>query len=169
MQDVGGELEMTIINDNRFNYCIPIILKWEGGYVNDPNDPGGETKYGISKASYPHLDISSLTENDAEQIYYTDYWIPSGCKFAPPKLDLYLFNCAVNQGVGESIRLVQSLIGTTPDGNMGPISQSKLLHFPPGNSYMFLTLCAQRYAENPNFSRYGKGWFNRLFDLATNY
>ena len=61
--------------DERFNKLFKDILKHEGGYVNDPNDLGGETKYGISKRSYPHLDIPKLTEEQAKTIYYYDYWL----------------------------------------------------------------------------------------------
>ena len=57
-----------------FDLAIPIVLENEGGYVNDPADPGGETKYGISKRSYPALDIKNLTVEQATAIYLRDFW-----------------------------------------------------------------------------------------------
>ena len=57
-----------------FKLAIPITLENEGGYVNDPDDPGGETKYGISKRSYPALDIKNLTVEQATAIYLRDFW-----------------------------------------------------------------------------------------------
>ena len=57
-----------------FNFAISHIFMFEGGYVNDPLDKGGETKYGISKRQYPHLDIKNLTKEDAGKIYYRDYF-----------------------------------------------------------------------------------------------
>jgi len=61
--------------DDSIKNIIGLILKHEGGYVNNPNDPGGETNFGISKRAYPHLNIRSLTKEDAIDIYYTDYYL----------------------------------------------------------------------------------------------
>ena len=58
----------------RFLKAFEKVLRHEGGYVNDPLDLGGETKYGISKRSYPHLDIKNLTLDQAKQIYFRDFW-----------------------------------------------------------------------------------------------
>jgi lysozyme family protein len=153
--------------DNRFNYCIPIILKEEGGYVNDPNDPGGETNMGISKTQYPKLDIPNLTVDQVTEIYYTDYWIPSGCKFPVAPLDLFLFNFSVTSGVPEAIQMVQQLIGVTVDGAMGPNTQAALMKF-RGDTAVFQALCAMHYAANKNFNYYGKGWLSRLFRISAN-
>lgn len=60
--------------EDRFRYAVEVVLRHEGGYVNDPADPGGETKYGISKRSYPYIDIASLTREQAIQIYRRDWW-----------------------------------------------------------------------------------------------
>lgn len=64
-----------MVKDERFDRFFKDILKHEGGYVNDPDDAGGETKYGISKRSYPSLDIAKLTKEEAKVIYYYDYWL----------------------------------------------------------------------------------------------
>jgi hypothetical protein len=61
-----------------FERAVAFVLRHEGGYVNDPRDPGGETKYGISKRAYPRLDIKGLTEADAKEIYRRDYWEKAG-------------------------------------------------------------------------------------------
>jgi lysozyme family protein len=160
---------MTVMTgDNRFNYCIPIILKEEGGYVNDPNDPGGETNMGISKAAYPNLDIKNLTVDQVTEIYYTDYWIPSGCKsILTPPLDLFLFNFAVTSGVKEAIEMAQQLVGAGQDGVLGPQTQGMLMAF-KGDTAVFQALCAMHYAANKNFSYYGKGWLSRLFRISAN-
>ena len=57
-----------------FNKIIEKVLEHEGGYVNDPKDLGGETKYGITKRFYPDVDIKNLTKEQAKTIYHTDYW-----------------------------------------------------------------------------------------------
>jgi len=61
--------------DLNFKKSIGVLLSIEGDYVNDPDDPGGETKYGISKRSYPNLDIKNLTIDSAIDIYYKDFWL----------------------------------------------------------------------------------------------
>jgi len=87
------------------------IIGIEGGYVNDPKDKGGETKYGISKRSYPHLDIKNLTLNEAEYIYYNDYWFALKLDY----LDNYniqseLFDTAVNMGVYKAQTILQEAL-----------------------------------------------------------
>ena len=59
----------------KFTEAIGVILYHEGGYVNDKDDPGGETMMGISKRAYPNLDIKGLTEDDVKEIYHKDYWL----------------------------------------------------------------------------------------------
>ena len=89
------------------------VLKWEGGYTNDPDDPGGETKYGITKRDYPHLDIKKLTIEQAKQIYWKDYWLKGKCdkieQFSP-RLAFIHFNYCVNTGVRQAGRLLQRAI-----------------------------------------------------------
>ena len=76
----------------KFDDAIGIVLKHEGGYVNDKNDPGGETRYGISKRAYPDLDIKNLTISQATEIYKKDYWVKGKCDKVPPKLRLIYFD-----------------------------------------------------------------------------
>ena len=59
-----------------FHLAIPTLLRHEGGYINDPDDCGGATNFGICQRSYPHLDISRLTLDDAKAIYERDFWKP---------------------------------------------------------------------------------------------
>jgi len=75
-----------------FDKAIKFVLKWEGKYSNDPQDPGGETKYGISKRSYPELDISKLTLKQAKEIYYQNYWLKCGCDSLPYPFNIVVFD-----------------------------------------------------------------------------
>ena len=70
----------------KFDDIIDIVIKHEGGYVNDPNDLGGETKYGITKRFYPDVGIKNLTVEEAKQIYYDDYWVKNKVPQMPDKL-----------------------------------------------------------------------------------
>ena len=75
----------------KFGDAIKVILKHEGGYVNDSDDPGGETNMGISKRAYPEIDIKRLTEAEATAIYYDDYWRPARVEDVPENLRLIYF------------------------------------------------------------------------------
>lgn len=104
-----------------FNAVIDHILKWEGGEVNNPNDPGGHTKYGISKRAYPDLDISLLTVDHAKKIYRKDYWDKfRGDDLIEQLKANVIMDFAVNAGVSRSIKLAQRVAGVTVDGIVGP-------------------------------------------------
>src|SRR3990167_8279839 len=91
---------MAIKSD--FDISFDWILQAEGGYGYDPNDPGGETKYGISKRAYPDVDIVNLTEAQAKEIYRRDYWQKAGCENHKWPLNICIFDMAVNQGVNKA-------------------------------------------------------------------
>lgn len=96
----------------------------EGGYVNNPADPGGETKYGISKRSYPSEDIANLTLERAKAIYLRDFWDPAGCDALPDALKFEMFDLAVNTSAPghpvTAIKLLQRAVGEVDDGVLGP-------------------------------------------------
>jgi lysozyme family protein len=125
---------------NLFDHCVTLILKEEGGYVNHPNDPGGETKYGISKRSHPNVDIKNLTVEQAKEIYRVNYWNRISADKLPPDLALIAFDCAVNQGVGRATQFLSA----HPD----PLSfmAARILH----------------YASLPTWPTFGLGWMRRI-------
>jgi lysozyme family protein len=147
-------------------YCIPIILELEGGYVNDPQDPGGETKYGISKRAYPHLDIATLTEAEATTIYLNDYWTKFSCGEIPVHLDLWYFNACVMSGGVEAIKLLQELVGAETDGVIGNETITKLNAFPSPRYHEYLTLYINHLETLDNWGHVKNGWTNRLFYIA---
>ena len=125
---------------------MPWIIKVEGGYVNDPDDPGGETKYGISKRAYPKLDIKNMTKDLAREIYKRDYWDACGCDDLPPGLDVAAFDAAVNMGRLTAIAILK---------------QSR-----NANGYLWNRL--SRYtsiAAKGNNIKFLRGWINRLIAL----
>ena len=149
-----------------FDYCVPFILELEGGYVNDPSDPGGETNFGISKASYPNLDIANLTEAQASAIYYQDYWLKWQCGQMPAHLDLWYFNACVMSGGSEAVKLLQQLVGVPVDGVFGPQTLTALRSFDTTRYHEYLTLHLQHLEGLGVWANYGKGWTNRLFFIA---
>ena len=115
--------------DDRFNKFIPIILRHEGGYVNDPDDYGQETKYGITKRHYPDLDIKNLTVEEAKVLYYNDFYLPLKLHFIKNDLlALHIFDMAINAGKHTAISLLQELLLDCPiDGELGPMTAQLVL------------------------------------------
>lgn len=103
----------------RFELCVQFIFDREGRVLeNNPADPGGLTKFGVSRKSYPNLDIANLTEQQAKEIYYRDYWTPLACDdFEDPRLALAVFDTGVNQGVGTAKAILGEFVGeaATPE------------------------------------------------------
>ena len=131
------------------NDAINRVIQREGGYVNDPDDVGGETKFGISKNAYPKLDIANLTEAEAARIYKRDYWDRINADKLPANIREMAFDAAVNQGVAWTRKALQN------SGN---------------DPQRFLQLRAQRYqdivARNPSQEKFLQGWLNRLGEFA---
>jgi lysozyme family protein len=139
------------------------LIGHEGGYTNDPNDPGGETKWGISKRVYPHLDIKNLTREDAKFIYYTDFWLRIDAKDLPDSVIFQLFDFAVNSGIGTAIRYFQRALDVADDGHWGPISQGAASR--ATESDMIMRLNAERLefmTKLKNWPHHGKGWARRI-------
>jgi lysozyme family protein len=126
-----------------FERAFSIVIGAEGGYVDDPQDPGGETKYGISKRAYPAVDIKNLTLEQARDIYLRDYWLAAGCHRGTEVMAILIFDCAVNQGVSRA-RQIASIAND-------PVS--------------FQAERALLYASLPTFGRFGRGWMRRLFSV----
>lgn len=148
-----------------FNSCIDVILAEEGGYVNHPTDPGGETNFGISKRAYPHLNIAALTQADALAIYQVDYWDKIRGDAFPDSLALLLLDTAVNMGPATAIKLLQRTLKLTEDGRMGPLTITAACNALPHLLGHYCAERALRYASNPNVATFGRGWYRRLFRL----
>jgi lysozyme family protein len=135
-----------------FTDFMPWILDWEGRtFENDPNDPGGATKFGIDQRSHPNVDIRSLTEQEAISIYWKE-WIGDGCDMLPSPYAEVFFNCAVNMGLGRAKEFDAA---------------SK------GDAKTFLALQEAKYrsiaANNSNLSGFLKGWLNRTESLRQRF
>ena len=116
-----------------YDKCLETILHHEGGYVNHPSDPGGETNMGVTKKVYVAFggtkDMKDLEFNDVAPIYRKNYWDRLKCDNVPVGLDLCLFDFGVNAGTGRSAKFLQRMIGTTADGGIGPNTLKKLADY----------------------------------------
>ena len=150
---------------NWFDQCFDKLIAHEGGYSNDAKDPGGETNFGISKRSYPQVDIKNLTRDSAKQIYKRDYWDRAQCDKLPPTLAYLLFDAAVNSGIGQAIRFLQRALGVADDGVLGPLTLSMVGRADAES------ICARFIGQRldfmtrlSTFDYFGKGWSRRLAD-----
>lgn len=132
------------MEESDFLKALKFVLKWEGGYSNDPNDPGGETKFGISKRSYPELDISKLTLKQAEKIYYENYWLKTGCQHMDFPMNIVNFDTAVN---------------------MGRSRAKKFWVLSEGSWREYLLKRLYTYSKFKLAKLYFRGWANRVLDL----
>ena len=151
--------------DDNFKKAIEIILKHEGGYVNHPSDPGGETKYGISKRSYPHLDIKNLTKDQAREIYYKDFWKKMRCDQMPYSVALNVFDFGVNAGSSQSAKTLQRALGVSQDGIIGKITLGKLKS--SDNKQVIALFVGYRvsfYQGLSTFKVFGAGWLKRTLE-----
>lgn len=138
-------------------------LGHEGGYTNDPHDPGGETNWGISKRSYPNLIIKELTREDAYNIYNQDFWKRLNADALPDSIAFQLFDFAINSGIETAIRYFQRALGIADDGFWGPVSQKAMLD--ATETDIIMNLNAERLdfmTRLKNWSNDGKGWARRI-------
>ena len=153
-----------------FDEAFQRVVKHEGGYVNDPLDPGGETRYGISKRAYPGEDIANMTLERAKYLYHRDYWGPAGCDAVPDFLKFDLFDMAVNQGVRAAVKALQHAVHETEDGILGPKTlraiQTTYAHH---LLYRFTAARLVLYtrADDERWLRFGRGWVRRVADNMT--
>lgn len=149
-----------------FNRAVSLILDLEGPPTDDPNDPGGYTKFGISQRAFPHIDVKKLTIDEAKDLYAHWYWQPSRCADMPWPLSLFVFDCAVNQGPGAAAKLLQEALGVQVDGKVGAKTMAAAVDSGPEEWARFMALRVQRYAATKGFETYGLGWLKRTYFIA---
>lgn len=138
------------------------VIGHEGGYKNDPKDPGGETNWGISKRSYPDVDIKNLTRSGAKDIYFKDFWKRIDADSLPDGVVYQLFDFAVNSGIETAVRYLQRAVGAADDGYWGPVSRAKANSM--SESDIIKLLIAERMdfqTRLKNWPAHGKGWTRR--------
>jgi lysozyme family protein len=150
-----------------FSHALELLLLQEGGYVNNSADPGGETKYGISKRSYPLVDIAGLTKSQAADIYAKDFWNPLDLDRFPAIVRYSIFDFAVNSGKQTAIRKLQLCVNAADDGQVGPVTLAAV------ESLMPLDLLFKYNKERLKFMSqlkhwptFKNGWMTRVFDIT---
>lgn len=140
-----------------FKQALQFVLKWEGGYSNNPNDLGGATNKGITQNTYNSWlaskglaarDVKNITDREVEEIYYSNYWLKSGCGNMTPKFAVICFDTAVNMGVSRISEFLKAAEYKSPE--------------------KFLLARIRKYNEFAKVSTqrtFLHGWLNRVFDL----
>jgi lysozyme family protein len=154
------------------NKAFDIVMEFEGGdaIVSIPYDKGGVTKYGISKNSFPEINITNLTKDQAKAIYFKNYWEIGGCIKLQTELQYIYFDTAVNMGVSMAVKILQEACNVTIDGILGPVTIEESRNVDPVE---YLLLRAIKYSEiiknDPSQLIFQKGWNNRILAILKLY
>jgi len=153
------------MKDN-FDECLKMLLHHEGGYVNHPKDPGGETNLGVTKRVYEKWggtkDMKDLTVEDVAPIYKKEYWDRCKCDDLESGVDWVVFDWAVNSGTGRSAKAIQKICGAAQDGAIGP--KTLALIGKQDTQYVIEEFGKVRqdfYESLKTFDTFGKGWTRR--------
>ena len=156
---------------SNYDKCLETILHHEGGYVNHPKDPGGETNLGVTKRVYEEhggtKDMKDLLVEDVAPIYKKGYWDKMKGDDLPGGLDLCVFDFGVNAGPGRAAKFLQSMIGTTVDGGIGPNTLAKVDEYIRENGEhesvkKYQEMRQKYYEQLSTFDTFGKGWTRRV-------
>jgi lysozyme family protein len=155
---------------------MTFVMRWEGGFIDHPNDPGGPTNRGVTQKVYddwrarkglPMRGVQLIDEDEVHSIYGSNYWLPPRCDLLDTPLDLVQFDTAVNMGVGRAVRFLQASVGCGVDGDFGPGTERAVMNCDVGT--VLAAYCNRREKfyrdlaqKNPKFGVFFKGWMNRL-------
>ena len=154
-----------------FEAAIGKVLEHEGGYVNHPADPGGETNFGISKRSYPSVDIKNLTREQAKEIYRNDYWTAMYDRINNQRIATALFDFGVNAGTFRAVKILQKAINDVIsgpfviDGHFGPATLAAVNACDSDKLLEKFTERRIDYYKSLNKPMFINGWVKRAMDV----
>ena len=156
--------------NKNYDRCLTMLLKHEGGYVNDPNDAGGRTNLGVTQKVYENWverdvteqEMRDLTVEDVAPIYKNEYWDRGKCDDLPSGVDWCIFDWGVNSGMSRSAKALQRIVGVEADGGIGPMTLQAVNDFDPLEIITKMHLSRQHFYESlDNFVNFGRGWTRR--------
>lgn len=159
-----------------FVAALPFVLRWEGGFVDHPNDPGGATNKGVTQAVYDSWrraqgaatqTVKLITDAEVEAIYEQGYWLPAHSHDLRKPLDLVQFDTAVNMGVKRAVRFLQHCAGCSVDGAFGKNTAAAVAACDQGQAVIEYCKAREDFyralaRQNPKLAVFLKGWLNRL-------
>jgi lysozyme family protein len=160
-----------------YERALKFILKWEGGFVDDPDDRGGRTNKGVTQSTYDayrkdkgldRADVKDIRDDEVNDIYFTRYWRAAHANELPEKLAIAHVDTAVNLGVTRATKMLQDALGVETDGKFGPKTREAVAKA-DADAVLGKYLDARRqYYESiatGNQKKFLKGWLNRVNDL----
>lgn len=148
--------------DLNFDTAFDRLLGNEGGYTAGAGDPGGETNWGISKRSYPQLDIKALTREQAKAIYLRDFWQRGQMDQFDGALAYQVFDFAVNASIETAVRKLQAAAGVADDGHIGPVTVAAIKAMQVPEMLALFTAEVLEFRSNlSTFPTFGRGWTRR--------
>jgi lysozyme family protein len=167
--------KVNTMTASNFAPALALVLSFEGGFSNDPSDPGGATCYGVTLdtlsawrgRSCTVAEVRELTRADVQPIYAARFWGPVRGDDLPAGVDLITFDCAVNQGPGTAARMLQRAAGVVVDGQLGPVTLRAVQALPAAQ--VIAAMRVERdaaYRAASGFPRYGAGWLRRLHNIS---
>jgi lysozyme family protein len=168
LYEVGGFWKLT--PEVEAGLCETQAQKHATGYVNDPDDAGGETKFGVAKNANADLDIKAMTWEDAKAVYNKRYWLAGACDHLPSRLAVLHFDGCVNHGIKKAGMFLQMAVNTTPDGSVGPATLAKVaVAHEIETCNKVCDLRAQFYRDivtsKPTQAKYLNGWLRRIEEM----
>lgn len=164
--------------DAAYNDALAFVLRWEGGFVDDPHDRGGRTMKGVTQNVYnawrasqgkPVADVKGVSDAEVGAIYQNNYWNKALCNVLQSHIDLVQFDTAVNMGPNCAVKMLQQAVGVAADGVFGSTTQSACAAcHPPDAVARYCSIreaLYRRFAQAPGQDRFLAGWLNRLNSL----
>ncbi len=160
--------------DDLFNQALDHVLEMEGGFTDDPYDPGGPTNRGITLQTYADWkgvaitsalkgELKAIADATVRDIYQARYWQPAHCAEMAPALAFFHFDAAVNHGVTGAMRLLQRAVGSDVDGEIGPDTRAAIARLSSEEAVQrYAEARRARYRALPHFWRFGRGWLARV-------
>ena len=154
-----------------FDDIIEVVLHHEGGYVNDPDDPGGETNFGVAKRSHPDVDIANLTKDGAKEIYKEHYWNKNKVESLSEELRHIYFDMCVNQGRGRAVKILQRSANAKGadlkvDGGLGPMTIAAVSNVELDRVRAYrIKYYADLVTRKPDLEKFYFGWFRRGLEV----
>lgn len=161
---------------SNFNASLALVLKSEGGNVDDPADHGGRTSRGITQREYdawrqekglPKRDVWGASNAEVSSIYHDEYWNP-WCDGFPLGTDYLFFDMAVNAGPSRAVKLLQQALGLTSDGRIGPITRGAVAKVEPAKLVLDYSAAKRAFYLSLHQPKFTKGWLNRTAQVQKN-
>ncbi len=150
-----------------FDEAFERLIGHEGGYVNHPRDPGGETNWGVTlrtaRAEGYSGPMRAMTRDQAREIYRTAYWGRARADQYDPAIGFQVFDAAVNHGIGNAVRFLQRAVGVADDGAVGPVTLAAVRKVTVTD--VLSRFNAERldfYTKLTTWPSFGKGWARRV-------